>query len=168
MRNKVQYIGSVHLALTSGLECRFRLSDWGGNRLVLSQVGPDAEKELPDRNGRRLQSPERPPVKEPPNEPQGPPVEEPEDPPEPPPPPSHPPVKEPPDEPGEPPVKEPPPEDPDRQPPQPPPMRTVPDSGGCRRGRHPDNTRRSAAVLDIAIKSRFHNLLRGAAIALRR
>jgi hypothetical protein len=61
----------------------------------------------------KLQYPEQPPVKEPPNEPQLPPVEDPEAPPKSPPPPNPPPVEDPPNEPKLPPIKEPPPGEPD-------------------------------------------------------
>ena len=78
-------------------------------------------------NDTEVQSQDKPPVKEPPNEPKKPPVEEPGESPVPPLPPGYPPVQEPPNETDEPPVKEPPPEDPDREPPHGPNIRTMAD-----------------------------------------
>ncbi len=124
MRQDIREIGGVRVVRKDGGKHRFKLIDWNGIRIVARQS--DAPEGAPDASNRwadELQTPQRPPVKEPPNAPKKPPVEEPEDPPPKPPPPGGPPVKEPPNEPVHPPIKEPPPKDPDRQPPRKPPIR---------------------------------------------
>jgi hypothetical protein len=84
-------------------------------RPVLRAAAVHSEKRFSGRELIRLQYPEQPPVKEPPNEPQAPPVEDPIAPPGSPPAPNPPPVEDPPNEPKLPPIKEPPPGEPGRE-----------------------------------------------------
>lgn len=125
MPHEVINIGSVQVIRNNGRIYNFRLIDCDGIRTVERQLETSGGNDLTGRKRDSSQSPDQPPVKEPPNQPKKPPVQEPEDPPPSPPPPNRPPVKEPPNEPGKPPVKEPPSKDPDRQPPRKPRERAV-------------------------------------------